>query len=134
MGRKLPVLIVKGQASRCRPEILSMIGIVRFPMIFAPLSHVCRYVARVVLVPFARSGVCLCFVAPFGWLSWAFGVEVLCISRSATRLAIGCQSIRAVLILAKFSKVGFSAGWAFLRTHDNVFITYVSQTQEGQMR
>ena len=105
-----------------------MIRIVRFSMVFAPLSHIFRYVARVILVPIARNGVCLCFIAPFGWLSWLQGIGV-CMPRSATRLAIGCQSIRAVFILAKLSKVGFSAGWAFLRIHDNIFNTYIEQSQ-----
>ena len=118
--------------------IRSMIRIVRFSMVFAPLSHLFRYVARVIfvplshvclsvvrviLVPIARNGVCLCFIAPFGWLSWLQGIGV-CMPRSATHLAIGCQSIRAVNILAELSKVGFSTGWAFLRTYGTIFNTH----------
>ena len=98
----------------------SMIRIVCFSMIFAPVLHVGGHVVRVVLVPFARSGQGLCLVPPFARFSWSWDIGA-CISRSTARLAIGCQSIWAVFIFAKFSKVGFLAVWAFLHIHNNMF-------------
>jgi hypothetical protein len=104
-------------------HIQTMIGIVGFSMVIAPLSHVLRYVVGMVLLPFARSGVSVCFfvlfVALFAGLLWCRGIR-MCMPRSTTRLAIGCQSIWAVLIFAEFSKVGFSAGGAFLRSHGSM--------------
>lgn len=123
------IVYASGERQKVRSLMIrSMIGIVRFPVFFAPLSHVCRYVTRVILVPFARSGIYFCFIAPFGWLSWLRSIG-LCMPCSTTRLAVGCQSIRAMFILAELSKVGFSAGGAFLHFHDNIFNTYTEQTQ-----